>query len=262
MGTEESSSPDPTEMKNEAYEIFIAALAILSLVNLVLLYAVRDQSLDFVILVINAVLTLIFLLDFFYRLMTAGSKSRYFWREYGWADLLSSLWFQQLKVFRVFRLVKVYRLLKEKGLRGLGHALVANLAGSALLTLLLVGILMLQFGSLGMLTLERNVAGANITTASDALWYVVVTMATVGYGDQFPVSNPGRILGTGIIIVGVGIFGTLTGYLANTFLSTRRKAPASETSDLARRLQELKDLNARQQAAIDELETALGRSDP
>ena len=44
-------------------------------------------------------------------------------------------------------------------------------------------------------------------------------MSTVGYGDQFPITNPGRVLGTVIIVVGVGIFGTLTGYLANLFLS-------------------------------------------
>ena len=95
-----------------------------------------------------------------------------------------------------------------------------------MLTLLLIGILVLEFGSLVMLILERNAPGANITTASDALWYVIVTMSTVGYGDQYPVSNAGRELGTFIIVIGVGIFGTLTGYLANLFLAPRKDEPA------------------------------------
>lgn len=49
-----------------------------------------------------------------------------------------------------------------------------------------------------------------------------MTIATVGYGDQYPVTDLGRILGSIIIIIGVGVFGTLTGYLAQAFI---RPAP-------------------------------------
>ena len=93
---------------------------------------------------------------------------------------------------------------------------------------IVIGLLMLEFGSMGMLALEAGEPGANIETASDALWYSIVTMATVGYGDQFPVTNPGRMLGTVIIVVGVGIFGTLTGFLANAFISPPKQAATAE----------------------------------
>jgi voltage-gated potassium channel len=58
------------------------------------------------------------------------------------------------------------------------------------------------------------------------VWYVIVTITTVGYGDKYPVTNPGRIVGVLIMVLGVGLFGVLTGFLANVFL-----APASEKSD-------------------------------
>ena len=45
--------------------------------------------------------------------------------------------------------------------------------------------------------LEQYAPGANITTASDAIWYTIVTISTVGYGDQYPVTGAGRILGPG-----------------------------------------------------------------
>ena len=90
-----------------------------------------------------------------------------------------------------------------------------------------MGILVLQFGSLGILYLEEDAPGANIVTASDALWYTIVTISTVGYGDQYPVTDGGRFLGSLIIVVGVGIFGTFTGYLANLFLSPRKTREAS-----------------------------------
>ena len=89
-----------------------------------------------------------------------------------------------------------------------------------------MGIIVLEFGSLSMLRVEQNAPEANITTASDAIWYTIVTISTVGYGDQYPVTDAGRTIGAGIIVLGVGIFGTFTGYLANFFLSPRKKEQA------------------------------------
>lgn len=81
-----------------------------------------------------------------------------------------------------------------------------------------------------MLSVERSSPEANITTAADALWYVIVTMSTVGYGDAYPVSTAGRELTTLIIVVGVGIFGTLTGYLANLFLAPPKESPSPDVA--------------------------------
>jgi voltage-gated potassium channel Kch len=214
------------ELKNTGYEIFIGILSVLSIFNLVLLYAIEDDSLDTVLWVMNAILSAIFLVDFTYRLFTAESKAHYFFRMFGWADLLASLPFQQVKILRVFRLVRVFRLLRAYGIKNVAGSLLRNRAGSALLTLLLMGILVLEFGSLAILNVEQDAPGANITTASDALWYNIVTISTVGYGDRYPVTNEGRVIGSLIIIVGVGIFGTFTGYLANLFLAPRRSSAA------------------------------------
>ena len=223
-----------SELKNTAYEIFIGVLSILSIVNLVLMYAfASDPSLQLVLSVMNALFSGIFLGDFLYRLFTAPSAAHYFFRGFGWADLFASLPFAQVKVLRLFRVLRVFRLLRELGPRTIWTTLVHDRANSALMTLLLLGIFVLQFGSLSILAVEGKADGANITSASDALWYTVVTISTVGYGDQFPVTNAGRLIGTLIIVVGVGIFGTFTGYLANLFLGPSKSAPEEETTDAA-----------------------------
>ena len=64
-----------------------------------MIYVADDTNLDTVITAVNALLSLIFLVDFTYRLFTTESKSRYFWRQFGWADLLASLPFPQAKIF-------------------------------------------------------------------------------------------------------------------------------------------------------------------
>ena len=264
------------ELKDVGYELFVAAVSILSILNLLLMYVVSDESLDTVLLVMNVLLTAILFVDFVYRLATAPSRSGYFFRQFGWADLLSSLPFPQVKIFRVFRLVRVAQLMRARGGRLIGRGLLRNRAGSALLSLLLMGILVLEFGSLWMLALEQSAPGANITTASDSIWYVVVTISTVGLGDQYPVTNQGRILGSGIIVIGVGIFGTFTGYLANLFLAPKRRSePPAESEaaegpeaveavevadDSRERVEHLRSLLAQQQAAIDELDALLTRA--
>lgn len=218
-----------SELKSTGYEIFIGVLSILSIVNLLLVYAVVDvESLQTVLAVMNGLFSLVFLGDFIYRLSTAPSRGAYFFRHFGWADLLASLPFPQLKILRIFRLIRVFRLLRQLGPRTIWRTLVRDRAGSALLVLLLMGILVLQFGSLTILYLEHGAQGANIITASDALWYTVVTISTVGYGDQYPVTDAGRLAGTVVIVVGVGIFGTFTGYLANLFLTPRKGDSAAE----------------------------------
>lgn len=215
------------ELKGTSYEVFVGTLSVLSILNLLLIYVTRDPQLDMVMRVMNGLLSLILFLDFLYRLYTSPSRRKYFFHDFGWADLLASLPFQHVKVLRAFRVLRVVRLMRELGPGAILTSLVRDRANSALHLLLLLGLLMLEFGSLGMLHLEASAPGANITTASDALWYSLVTMSTVGYGDQFPVTDPGRALGSAVILVGVGIFGTLTGYLANAFLSPSR-APATE----------------------------------
>lgn len=213
------------ELKGTGYEIFVGMLSLLSILNLAVMYVwLRDVNLQNILQTMNALLSAVFIGDFVYRLFTAASMADYFFRQYGWADLLASVPLPQLKILRVFRLLRVYRLLRDIGPRTVIRSLVDDRAGSALYTLLTAGILVLEFGSLGILRIEQYAEGANITSASDALWYVIVTISTVGYGDQYPVTEAGRILGTLIIVVGVGIFGTFTGYLANFFLAPKRKA--------------------------------------
>lgn len=210
-----------SELKSTGYEIFIGALSLLSIVNLGLILLTDNEDLSKILEVMNALFSGIFLIDFSYRLKTAPSRSGYFFKHFGWADLLASVPLASFKFLRIFRLVRVARLLRAVGIREIGRTLVKDRAGSALYLLLLAGILVLEFGSFEILYIEHDAPGANITTASDALWYTIVTISTVGYGDQFPVTNAGRIVGVGIIVVGVGIFGTFTGYLANLFLSPK-----------------------------------------
>ena len=221
------------ELKDTTYELFIAALSVLSIINLILYYLFSDPAVYGVAGIIDGFLSVIFLGDFLFRFFTANSKSRYFLRQFGWADLLASLPFPQVKILRLFRIIRAGRLMRIFGLRNMVREFLTNRAQSALLTLLFFIILVLEFGGMAMIAVERTSPEANIRTASDAVWYTYVTITTVGYGDRYPVTQTGRIMGLIIMTAGVGLFGTLTGYLANTFLAPPRKMTLRNPSIIA-----------------------------
>jgi voltage-gated potassium channel Kch len=215
------------ELRNTNYELFILAISILALINMGLTWLWRGQPAAGVVSTMDAVLTVFFLSDFLLRLLTAESKFRYFFIRFGWADLLGSLWLPGLPVlrlFRLFRVVRVIRLIRRQyGLRNLVRTYRKERANAVLGTMTFLILLVLEFGGIAVLTLESASPNANIQTPGDALWWGVVTIATVGYGDRYPVTEGGRLVGVLTIISGVGLFGVITGFLANAFLSPRRK---------------------------------------
>jgi hypothetical protein len=205
-------------MLSPAWEVFILGISILSVLNLLLVGIFRNPDLDMVFIIMDSILTLIFLLDLLRRLVVAKDRRAYLVRGWGWIDVLAA--FPVLRIFRVFRIFRMFRILSRLGGPAKAFkAFFSNKAAGGLLSVLLVGVLVMEFGALAVLAVERGAEGANIETAQDAIWYLLVTMSTVGYGDQFPVTDAGRIIGSLIIVVGVGVFGTLTGFLANAFLS-------------------------------------------
>jgi voltage-gated potassium channel len=82
---------------------------------------------------------------------------------------------------------------------------------------------------------ERQVDGANIQGVGDGWWWAITTMATVGYGDTYPVSTQGRIVGAALMVMGVALLGTITASIASNFNSTDSEDSskgASSISDL------------------------------
>jgi voltage-gated potassium channel len=93
------------------------------------------------------------------------------------------------------------------------------------LTILLT-ILVLTVSSTLVLQFESKSSDATITTGGDALWYSIVTITTVGYGDFYPVTPAGRITAMFIMFMGVGIIGALASILASLLVGG--SSPAEE----------------------------------
>jgi voltage-gated potassium channel len=206
------------EFKRANYEVFIWLLTLLSIFNVLLVFLLRDENVTAVIMRINWLLSLIFLGDFLFRLYTAESRQTYFLRHFGWLDLLSSLPVVGMQVARLVRLIRTTRLLDASGEKKIVRQVISNRANTAVLFISLFVIFLLQFGSIAILDAEAEALTANIKTVNEAIWWVLVTISTVGYGDYYPVTTNGRIVGIFVITAGVAVFGTLSAFLAKFFL--------------------------------------------
>ncbi len=162
------AKPDSDE-KSMGYEIFIGLLAIISISDMVIMALPGVSSYTKQVLeIIQAFLTIFFVIDFLYRLRTAKSKSHYFFRNWGWADLLSCL--PQLRILRLFRLAKVYRLLKNYGYKRIISEIADNRAEMAIYLIVVLVVLVLQIGGVWVLKFESQSPDANIKTGGDSLW--------------------------------------------------------------------------------------------
>ena len=161
------------------------------------------------------------LVDFLIRLKRTKPARRYLVRDLGWADFLAV--FPVLRVFRIFRLVRVVNRLRRFGGPRLLQEVRQNRSTSAFGITIVLVILVVEVAGAAIVTVEAGDPDANIRTASDAIWWAYVTITTVGYGDRFPVTDEGRILGMLLLTSGVALFSVLTGFVANFFLGGRSR---------------------------------------
>lgn len=162
---------------------------------------------------------LLFLADFVLQFARAKNRRQYFF-TWGWIDLVSSIpvidaarWGRLVRILRIFRILRAARLVTS--------LVVHRKAENAALVASMVALMLLTFASIAILHFE-TAAESNIATAGDAIWWAFATITTVGYGDRYPVTAEGRLVAIVLMSAGVGLFGTLSAFLAAWFVGEGR----------------------------------------
>jgi voltage-gated potassium channel len=232
----------PRPRFSNAYELFILVLTVLSLVIMLGLVARRTNAATTALLnAYDNAICLVFIGDFIARLRRAPSKRGYFISERGWLDLIGSIpsfgflgdggrWASLFRLARISRLARITRLLHTQGKHEILDDVREHRGQYAVVITLTAAMIVLIFASVFVVQFEATAPNGNIKTGGEALWWAIVTLTTVGYGDYFPVTAPGRITGVFVMVTGIGIIGALASIFASLLVSTDDDEPTDTAS--------------------------------
>jgi voltage-gated potassium channel len=243
LGDEAVTARSERAVGSASYQFFMLVLCVYALVALAaqtvsqLAPETRDV-LEYADLVVCG----LFLLDFVHSLIRAKDRWLYL-RTWGWIDLLSSIpsinatrWGRAARIIRVLRVLRGLRATKVMA------GLVLRRRGeSAILGAGLMALLLIVFGSVAILALEST-PESNIKTAEDAIWWAFSSIMTVGYGDYYPVTSEGRIVAAILMCSGIGLSGTLAGFLAASFIGPARDEQTETALEIRALRDDLKEL--------------------
>jgi voltage-gated potassium channel len=177
------------------------------------------------------VITILFSIEYLLRIIAVRNPFRYIFSFYGIIDLLSTLpkyiaiiftGTQSLIALRALRLLRVFRILKLTRYIGESNSLMRALrASKAKILVFMFGVLIICviFGTV-MYLVESDVSG--FTSIPRSIYWCIVTLTTVGYGDIAPVTNLGQFIAALIMIMGYGIIAVPTGIVTAEFTSSRK----------------------------------------
>lgn len=209
-------------LKEKIYNIIICALSIISVVFAIIDFA---NELTYCQLIIDRVIYIVFVSDYVIRFCISKYKNLFF--KSNIFDLIAIIPFNS--AFRIFRILKFVKVLKLTKLLKFTKLLKIGAVSSRS-----IGKFKRFFNTNGFkYVLYLTTAAITLSSFSmmyfenmsfqDSLWWSFVTATTVEYGDLSPTTAIGRIIAALLMLVGIGLLGSLTSTITTFFLSTREK---------------------------------------
>ncbi len=176
------------------------------------------------------VITILFTLEYFARIISIKKPSEYIFSFYGVIDFLSTIP-KYLAVFfvgghalvalRALRLLRVFRILKLARFIGESNQLVKALKASrAKIAVFLFAVLIISIILGTVMYLIEGGQGSGFTSIPRSVYWAIVTLTTVGYGDIAPVTPLGQLIAAMIMIMGYGIIAIPTGIVTAEYVNS------------------------------------------
>lgn len=209
------------------FDIILFIIIIFS-VLLIMLESVKEIDANYhsILLTLEWVVTIFFTVEYIARVICIKKPTRYIFSFYGIIDFLSTIPLylsyifagsQVLLAVRAFRLLRVFRILKLVQFLGEASQLNRALKASrAKITVFLFAVLIasVMLGTL-MYIIEGDEAG--FTSIPTSIYWTIVTLTTVGYGDIAPITPQGQLIATIVMLLGYGIIAVPTGIVTSEF---------------------------------------------
>ena len=214
--------------------------------------------------IFEAISVVVFTVEYLLRLWSAdyngeGSsfkiRFKFATSTFGLIDLISILPFylpfflvldlRIVRVLRLFRLLLIFKLGRHsKSFKMLNSVFLES--KSELLLTGFIGFLLLILSSTLMYYVENEVQPENFASIGHALWWAVVTLTSVGYGDVYPVTGIGKILGGAIALIGIGFVALPTGIISSSFIKKSQELKLEKSRIEIKKMREEKKARQKQ----------------
>lgn len=216
----------------KTFDIFLMVMIIASIL-VVMLESIGELQVKYksIFYVLEWIFTIFFTIEYILRLYCVYSPIKYAKSFYGIIDVLavlptylsliipgsqSLMVIRALRLFRVFRIFKLAHFLKE------GHVIVAALRASrAKITVFLVFILLIVMVMGSLMYLIESGKNTNFTSIPRSIYWAIVTLTTVGYGDIAPQTPVGQFVAAVIMIMGYVVIAVPTGIVSSELLNQK-----------------------------------------
>lgn len=236
---------DNTTRKGRMFDYGIQVLILVSLVSFSVETLPGISPLTLAVLNwIELISVILFTMEYITRIYVARQPLRYIFSFYGLIDLAAILPFylsktldlRSLRAFRIFRVFRSLKLIRyNKALARFHRA--AILVKEELILFLLVAGIFVFLAAAGIYFFENEAQPQLFSSVFHSMWWAIVTLTTVGYGDVYPITMGGRIFTFFILIVGVGIVTVPAGLVASA-LSRAREQEQEEKKEITKGKQE------------------------
>ena len=221
------------------WDYLIQALIILSLISFAFeTLPDLDPALKKALSAFEIFSVLVFSVEYLIRLSMSRPPRAYALSFLGIADLLAILPFYlglglDLRALRGFRLLRLFRIFKlvrySRAMQRYHRAFLA--IREELVLFSVTAFILMYMASVGIYYFEREAQPEAFGSVFHCMWWAIVTLTTVGYGDVYPITVGGRIFTFVILMMGLGVVAVPTGLFASALAQTRRREEQEERSE-------------------------------
>ncbi len=210
-------------MLSRIFAIFIQVLILVSIVTFTVETIPNLKPKTKLILnIVEVFSVVIFTAEYLLRIYVADSKPKFIFSFFGVIDFLAILPFYlsfgvDLRSLRALRFLRLFRILKlVRYNRAMNHFTAAiKSAKEEILLFLFITLILIYFAAVGIYYFENAAQPEHFSSIFDSLWWAIVTLTTVGYGDVYPITVGGKVFTFFILIIGLGIVAIPTGIISS-----------------------------------------------
>lgn len=205
------------------FAFFIQALILISIVTFSV-ETIPDLSpqTKTLLRVIEVFCVMVFTVEYILRIYVADSKPKFIFSFFGIIDLLAILPFYlsfgiDLRSLRALRFLRLFRVLKlVRYNRAMNHFTRAiKSAKEEIFLFLFITLILIYFSAVGIYYFENEAQPEHFSSIFDSLWWAIITLTTVGYGDVYPITVGGKMFTFFILLIGLGIVAIPTGIISS-----------------------------------------------